>query len=70
MDQVIGWINFYSKQNVEKISLSVDKRNRAIRLYERYNFKIFSESETAFTMVKVIKQQGLRNQEKMTTMAR
>jgi ribosomal protein S18 acetylase RimI-like enzyme len=37
---------------VEKISLSVDKQNRAVRLYRRVGFEIFSEEGTAYTMVK------------------
>lgn len=36
----------------EKISLSVDKRNRAVNLYERIGFEIISEEGTAFTMLK------------------
>ena len=37
---------------VEKVSLSVDKRNRAVNLYRKFGFEIIAEEGTAFTMIK------------------
>ncbi len=34
------------------ISLSVDKKNKAMRLYKRYGFKVFSESKKSCIMIK------------------
>lgn len=42
------------KHGYTQLSLSVDKRNRALRLYHRAGFGIFREEETAYTMVKKI----------------
>lgn len=42
------------KHGYTQLSLSVDKRNRALRLYQRIGFSIFREEETAYTMVKKI----------------
>lgn len=36
----------------KKISLSVDKANRAVNLYKRLEFKVLKEQETDFLMVK------------------
>ncbi len=36
----------------KKISLSVDKANRAVTLYKRLGFKVIKEQETDFLMVK------------------
>lgn len=38
-----------------KVSLSVDKQNPAVNLYQRFGFEIVSEQGTAFTMLKKIK---------------
>ena len=35
-----------------KVSLSVDRRNPALRLYERFGFEVVREKGNAFTMVK------------------
>lgn len=40
---------------ITKLSLSVDKRNPAKKLYERCGFKLYEEQETATTMVKELK---------------
>ena len=40
----------------EKVSLSVDKRNRAVGLYRKLGFETVSEQGTAFTMVKKLSQ--------------
>jgi len=37
-----------------QVSLSVDQDNQAIRLYQRFGFKIVSEEGTAFTMKKIL----------------
>ena len=39
---------------VKKVSLSVDKRNRAVNLYRKFGFETASEQGTAFTMLKKI----------------
>ena len=36
----------------EKVSLSVDKQNRAVNLYRKFGFETISEKGTAFTMLK------------------
>lgn len=36
----------------KKVSLSVDKQNRAVNLYRRFGFETISEQGTAFTMIK------------------
>jgi len=36
----------------KKVSLSVDKANRAVALYKRLGFKVIKEQETDFLMVK------------------
>lgn len=38
------------KNGYEGLSLSVDKRNRAVNLYQRIGFVVFDELETAYTM--------------------
>lgn len=43
-----------SNDGFDQVSLSVDKRNPAMRLYERMGFGIFSETENSCTMVKSI----------------
>lgn len=45
----------YSRIGIEKVSLSVDKRNPAKKLYERCGYEFFEEQETAVTMIKKIK---------------
>lgn len=37
---------------VKQVSLSVDKQNRVVNLYQRSGFEIVSEEGTAFTMLK------------------
>ena len=36
----------------EKVSLSVDKQNRAVNLYKKFGFETISEEGTAYTMLK------------------
>ena len=36
----------------QQLSLSVDKRNKAIHLYEKLGYKIIKEEDTAYTMMK------------------
>lgn len=43
---------YYKKKKVTAISLSVDKRSPARKLYERNGFEHFSEKENSITMVK------------------
>jgi GNAT superfamily N-acetyltransferase len=43
---------YYLKQNMKAISLSVDKRSKAKELYLRNGFEIISDAGTAFTMKK------------------
>ena len=38
----------------KKVSLSVDKRNRAVNLYQRMDFKTISEQDAALTMLKIL----------------
>jgi len=45
-----GLMKNATDNGVEAISLSVDKRNQAIHLYERVGFRIVREGQTAFTM--------------------
>ena len=42
----------YQKIGVDQLSLSVDKANGAIRLYEKMDFKIVEEQGTSWTMKK------------------
>ena len=37
-----------------KVSLSVDRRNPALRLYERFGFELVRETGNAYTMVKTL----------------
>lgn len=37
-----------------RVSLSVDKRNPALRLYERFGFEVVREKGNAITMVKIL----------------
>jgi ribosomal protein S18 acetylase RimI-like enzyme len=39
-------------EGFEKLSLSVDKRNPVVRLYERLGFEVFAEAGTSYTMLK------------------
>ncbi len=39
-------------EGFEKLSLSVDKRNAVVRLYERLGFEVFAEAGTSYTMLK------------------
>lgn len=41
----------------KKVSLSVDKRNRAVNLYRRFGFEAISEQGAAYTMLKSFEQQ-------------
>ena len=38
----------------KKLSLSVDKANRAVNLYKKLEFKMIKEQETDFLMVKYL----------------
>jgi ribosomal protein S18 acetylase RimI-like enzyme len=38
----------------EKVSLSVDRRNPALRLYERFGFELVRENGNAYTMLKTL----------------
>ena len=42
----------YRLLGIKSLSLSVDKANPAVRLYQRAGFEIFEEKETAYTMRK------------------
>jgi ribosomal protein S18 acetylase RimI-like enzyme len=42
-------------EGFKKVSLSVDKRNQAVNLYKRTGFKVVSEKDTAYTMLKKLK---------------
>lgn len=44
----------YLKLNMKAISLSVDKRNKALSLYVRAGFEIVAENGTAWTMKKIL----------------
>jgi len=48
--EVIGQV--LQQQGYAQISLSVDRRNRAIELYRKQGFEITAATEGAFTMVK------------------
>lgn len=51
--QLIGKVcDKLKSQGVGKVSLSVDKQNRAVRLYQRSGFEIIAEKGTAYTMLK------------------
>ncbi len=45
----------YQKIGVEFLSLSVDKANNALNLYQRVGYKIVEETKTSWTMQKKIK---------------
>ncbi|MDO4258236.1 MAG: GNAT family N-acetyltransferase [Actinomycetaceae bacterium] len=45
-------LRLIDEDGVEKISLSVQKDNRAVRLYERCGFTVLKEQETDFIMVR------------------
>ncbi len=51
---MLSIIDKIKKQGYNAISLSVDKKNRALDLYNRFGFEIFEELETSYTMRKVI----------------
>ncbi len=42
------------RKGFERLSLSVDKRNRAVGLYEKLGFKIVKEQKTDYLMIKTI----------------
>jgi ribosomal protein S18 acetylase RimI-like enzyme len=42
----------YRTLGILQLSLSVDKRNRAVHLYKKLGFQIVKEAENAFTMLK------------------
>ena len=44
----------YKKIGVKQLSLSVDKANTASRLYKRLGCKIVKETDTSFTMKKIL----------------
>lgn len=43
-------IEIYKDKGIKTLSLSVDKRNAAYRLYAKIGFRIFSEKDTTATM--------------------
>jgi ribosomal protein S18 acetylase RimI-like enzyme len=45
-------IDKLAREGFKQVSLSVDKRNRAMALYERMGFHIFSETDNSCTMLK------------------
>lgn len=47
-------IKILRANGIENASLSVDKRNPAVKLYLRLGFEIVSEERSAFTMLKVL----------------
>lgn len=44
----------YAQQNVKAISLSVQKNNRAFKLYQRVGFELISENEEDYIMRKAL----------------
>ena len=52
---LIRFFREMEKRGYKKISLSVDKRNRAVNLYKRTGFQIVKENESDFIMVKHLK---------------
>jgi ribosomal protein S18 acetylase RimI-like enzyme len=42
------------RKGFERLSLSVDKRNRAVGLYEKLGFKLAKEQKTSYLMIKTI----------------
>jgi ribosomal protein S18 acetylase RimI-like enzyme len=48
-------INFLAEEGYCKVSLSVDKINYAYRLYRRWGFEDFSETDGSVTMVRKLK---------------
>jgi len=51
MTRIIGEL---SAAGFRQVSLSVDKRNPAVRLYQRLGFQVHSEGENFYTMIKHI----------------
>jgi ribosomal protein S18 acetylase RimI-like enzyme len=48
---MIKFLQFARESGYKHISLSVDKRNRAVDLYKRMGFKIIDEIDSAYTMI-------------------
>lgn len=51
---IIKLLEKLKSNEFEKVSLSVDKRNRAVNLYRKFGFEPISETGTALTMIKKI----------------
>jgi [ribosomal protein S18]-alanine N-acetyltransferase len=51
----------YLKLNIKAISLSVDKRNKALNLYQRAGFVIVAENGTAWTMKKRLSSKNIHH---------
>jgi [ribosomal protein S18]-alanine N-acetyltransferase len=47
-------IEQYSKMNITSLSLSVDKRNRAVQLYRKLGFQVVNENEIDYIMQLVL----------------
>ncbi len=45
-------INILKEKKYEKVSLSVQKNNYAVKLYKKLGFKIFKETEEEYIMIK------------------
>jgi len=48
-------VSYYKNLGIKYLSLSVDKANKALRLYQRLGYEIIDETETSYTMRKKIK---------------
>lgn len=52
---ILALIDLARRERVEAISLSVDSKNYALELYEGVGFKRVGQSETSWTMMRILK---------------